>query len=155
MSVLASSGCPVNVPDGVVMVALVESGNTTSELPTMPASICRGADKSIAPGDVALESGVKVPVIGSVWPEESCCNVTVIVMSPSGIVSEKVSLLTFQMEPAVPVKVRVVLNVLVYGPGYVVFDVQMVAVPFQVPVTVSSGCLGRNICFLPASVLHT
>lgn len=97
---LASSVCPLITPVGVVMVPLDESGKTISELPNIPASMWRGADKSIDPGDVALESGVKVPVIGSVWPDESCCKVIVIVTDPSGILKEKVSLLTFQTEPA-------------------------------------------------------
>jgi hypothetical protein len=48
------------------MVLLVDRGKTTSELPNNPASIRRGADKSIDPGDVALESGVKVPVVPSI-----------------------------------------------------------------------------------------
>jgi hypothetical protein len=78
----------------------------------------------------------------------------VIVINPSWILREKVALLTSQIAPGVPVKVRVVLDVLVEGPGYVVFDVQTVAVPFQVPTTVSNGCLGRNIYPFSSSVLH-
>lgn len=60
-----------------------------------------------------MESSVKVPVMCSVRPVASCCNVIAIVVSPFEILSEKVSLLTLKIETEVPVKVRVVPNVLV------------------------------------------